>query len=519
MLRRALATAARAGRRTPRRHRLSEIPAGTLPPLLFERPDAPDVGAGAPAFAAPPLSRGLAAMLASMLGPGARPTTPQAHALAHMFRGGWGARPAPAATLIAAETGSGKTLAYLLPLLQKLHDTRAATEHADRAHVERGGEPRVMPRAIVLAPTHELARQIAGVAKMLCHHPEHKLRVACTSTPGYAESLARDCERVRDVVSGGAPASPDVLVATPGRLHEQCVELGSGERPLSLANVQTLVVDEADTLLDRGFGAATHAVLAALAPRSVRVDVVFVSATIPATLSEYLGTHYPRLTKLASPQLHRLPARLQTAFVDPGRNMHVGVLRELLRVFTTPGCERDQVLIFRDRRGQAQQLAHFLRQRNVDVVELTGDAERRSARTSAQLAHFLVDPRRRAADAPPATTAAPRVLVTTSLLSRGLDFGPDVRHVFLPDAGRDGRRSVHAANNNALELLHRAGRSARAGRAGRVVLFDTASAPGHAKVLLNRSGQKRGVVRGQMALLVRELRGGSGRSSSGRTRK
>ena len=85
LLRRALATAARAGRRTPRRHRLSETPPGTLPPLLFERPDAPDAGTSAPTFASPPLSRGLAAMLASMLGPGARPTTPQSHALAHLF--------------------------------------------------------------------------------------------------------------------------------------------------------------------------------------------------------------------------------------------------------------------------------------------------------------------------------------------------------------------------------------------------------------------------------------------------
>ena len=510
-LRRAFATAARARPpRTPKRHKLSELRPGELPKLDFTNPEAP--GAASGAFESPPLSRGLLGMLQALLGVRARPTTPQAHALAHMFSDGWGPRPAPAATLIAAETGSGKTLAYLLPLLQKLHDTRALTEHADRRHAARS-KPRLMPRAVVLAPTHELARQIAGVAKALSHHPEHKLRVACTSTPGYEGALERDLARLGE--TGGAPASPDVLVATPGRLVELCADVAPPAgmsapswRPLSLRNLQSVVIDEADTLLDKGFGPTTHALLAALAPINVRVDVVFVSATIPKTLSEYLDEHYSVRTTLASPQLHSLPEKLRATFVDPGSDRHLAVLREILRVFTTPGSERDQILIFRDRRGGVEGLAAYLRERNVDVVALTGDAERRSTRTNADLARFLVDPRRASGGGSGGSSSSdgPRVLITTSLLSRGLDFGPDVRHVLLPDAGREGSRSAHAANNNALELLHRAGRSARAGRAGHVVLFDRASAPGRSKVLLNRAGKRRGIIRGQMDLLVRELR-------------
>ncbi|WFD36984.1 RNA helicase [Malassezia cuniculi] len=508
---RRLATAARARPprtppRTPNRHRLSEIRPGELPALDFDKPDAPQNATKK--FESPPLSRGLLAMLQALLGPRARPTTPQAHALAHMFVGGWGARPEPSATLIAAETGSGKTLAYLLPVLQKLHDTKALTEHVDRKYAA-NGRHKLMPRAIVLAPTHELARQITGVAKALSHHPEHKLRVACTSTPGFEEHIERDLARLSD--SGGPPASPDVLVATPGRLVELCIDAKPPSdmeapqwRPLSLRNLQSVVIDEADTLLDKGFGPTTHALLDAIAPGRVRVDVIFVSATIPKTLTEYLEGRFPTRATLASPQLHTLPEKLRATFVDPGSDRNLAVLREILRIFTTPGSEHDQILIFRDRRGGVESLTSYLRERNVDVVSLTGDADKRSTRTNADLSRFLVDPRK--ANRP--EEGGPRVLVTTSLLSRGLDFGPYVKHVLLPDAGREGTRSAHSANNNALELLHRAGRSARAGRSGQVVIFDRSSAPGKSKLLINRSGKRKGIIRGQMDLLVRELRHG-----------
>ena len=193
-------------------------------------------------------------------------------------------------------------------------------------------------------------------------------------------------------------------------------------------------------------------------------------------------------------------------FVDPSGSKELAVLKELFRVFTTPGYEHDQVLIFRDKRSSVEQLSRFLSQRNVDHVAWTGEGSDRKTRTSPSLAPFLAGPSEYLARRSPPGQDAPRVLVTTSLLSRGLDFGPFLRHVFLPDAGRNTKRSVHAANNNALELLHRAGRSARAGRSGTVVVFDKSSAPGKSKVLINRRGQKKGVVRGQMDLLVQALR-------------
>ncbi|WFD08123.1 RNA helicase [Malassezia vespertilionis] len=470
---------------------------GELPALEFAQP-APATES-ARTFDAAPLSAGLLSMVHSLLGPQARPTTPQAQALAHFFPAGAASAPEARSTLIAAETGSGKTLAYLLPMLQKLHATRER-EHADYAHVDANGEPRIMPRCVILAPTHELVRQINEVAKALSHHPDHKMRVACTSTAswdamatGVLAKLAARGER-----ASGAPLSPDILVTTPMRLKEMLDP--THRTPISLANVQGIVVDEADTLMDRSFSPDTVRVLNACAGASA--DTVYVTATIPRSLTKFFDAHVPLLTTLASPNLHLLPPKLTATFVDPGGSKEMAVLKQLFRIFTTPSHDGDQVLIFRDKRHAVQQLSAYLRERNVDHIALTGDDVSRFARTDPGVARFLHRPYARLVH----EKDAPRVLITTSLLSRGLDFGAQVRHVFLPDAGHGSTASAHAANNNALELLHRAGRSARAGRTGNVVVFDRASAPGKTKVLINHRGQKKGVVRGHMDLLVRALR-------------
>ncbi|KAL4399073.1 ATP binding protein [Malassezia pachydermatis] len=504
--------------RTPLRHRLSPdvgkprrtSPAspsktfsrpGELPALQFATPDTPS-SVHAHSFKAPPLSTGLLHQVQELLGPHAKPTTPQAMALSHFF-----SRPTSSSTLIAAETGSGKTLAYLLPILQQLHMSRLENEHADVARVRAGHEARILPRAVILAPTHELARQISDVAKVLCHDASHKLRIACSSKPAYPSHLRQDLQKLREMAESdapceGAPTSPDVLVTTPSFLNEFYGRL------LQLDYTQAIVVDEADTLLDEGFREATESILRAM-PTSRQTQTIFVTATIPQSMRKYLDAAYPDLVTLASPHLHRLPAKLSVQFVDPGSNKEMAVLKELFRIFTSPDMRDDQILIFRDKRTGVERLSQYLSERNVDHVALTGESGQRKTRTSKDIEPFLAGPssyfsQHHQRHQP--TDSTPRVLITTSLLSRGLDFGPYVRHVFLPDAGRNTARSVHAANNNALELLHRAGRSARAGRSGTVVVFDKNSAPGKTKVLINHRGQKKGIVRGQMDLLVHALK-------------
>ncbi|WFD41402.1 RNA helicase [Malassezia psittaci] len=490
-------------------HEQDEARAGELPPLEFESVEAASTAART--FESPPLSQGLLSMVHQILGRRARPTIPQSQALTHFFQE---QKNDLGATLLAAETGSGKTLAYLLPVLQQLHTSRAMYEHMDYQRVAAGSAPRLMPRAIILAPTHELVRQISEVAKALSHHADHKLRVECTSTGLFDQRTAKAygqlqqyASQINDVTSAahsGAPLSPDVLITTPKRLRELCDE--NHRTPFSLENVQSLVVDEADTLFDEGFRPDTSAIMKAV--RDVGdVNIILVTATIPRSMSAFLREELPNLVTLASPNLHKLPAKLTARFVDPTGSKHLAILKEIFRICTTPSCSEDQILVFCDHRKGVESLSHYLKLRNVDHVALTGDAEARSERTDKRLNLFLNKPYAKQVFDP----KAPRVLITTSVLSRGLDFGPHVRHVFVPDAGRHGKISVHTANHNALELLHRAGRSARAGREGSVVFFDRASAPGNAKVLINRSGKKKGVIRGQMDLLMQSLKHKRGR--------
>ena len=138
----------------------------------------------------------------------------------------------------AGATGSGKTMAFLLPVVEQLR----AHERAHPAVL--GPAERHRPRALVLAPTRDLAVQIGLVAKQL----SHKLRVRVQTLAG-GQLLGRQ----RDQLERGA----DLLVATPERLLKL---VRQGE--LSLRRVRHVVVDEADEMLERGFRGALDEVLA-----------------------------------------------------------------------------------------------------------------------------------------------------------------------------------------------------------------------------------------------------------------
>jgi ATP-dependent RNA helicase MRH4 len=185
---------------------------------------------------------------------------------------------------MAAETGSGKSIAYLLPVLQDLKqsETRMHNEMAE----ERRATPELElnPRALILAPTHELCRQLSGFAKALSH--EVKLRVLCASRANIKD--ARDdnsswkkmvgqfegmqnsdgAETTGNVETRKASIPLDIVVGTPMKLLEMVrgrgwnrqevdaiedVEVNrwrrqTGKPEMGLANIEWVVVDEADIL-------------------------------------------------------------------------------------------------------------------------------------------------------------------------------------------------------------------------------------------------------------------------------
>ena len=130
---------------------------------------------------------------------------------------------------IASHTGSGKTLAYLLPILDALKREEIEAD-GDRLAKSR------RPRALIVSPTRELAEQIFAVTKSLSHYAKVSSRLILGGRPF---ALQKD----------NLEAPVDVVVGTPGRLVKHCEE-----KSLFLGSCKFVVLDEADTLFEAGFG-------------------------------------------------------------------------------------------------------------------------------------------------------------------------------------------------------------------------------------------------------------------------
>jgi len=301
--------------------------------------------------------------------------------------------------LVQSPTGSGKTLAFGIPLVDL---------------IQPGGNG---PRALVLAPTRELASQI--VAELAALAKARRLKVAAVyGGVGFGPQIA-------------AARRADILVATPGRL-EDLIARGA----VSLKRVRVLVLDEADRMLDMGFRPAVDRIVA---KTPADRQTLFFSATLEGATGKVAAAY----TRDARSHTHAEPER-EEAKVDH-RFLPVASQGAKLDHLVThlSGESAGRSLVFvRTKRG-ADRLVKRLRSRQVNAVAMHGDKSQ--GQRERALARF--------------ERGEVMTLVATDVAARGIDI-PDVSHVINYDAPEDREAYVH-----------RVGRTGRAGRTGTGISF------------------------------------------------
>jgi superfamily II DNA/RNA helicase len=297
-----------------------------------------------------------------------------------------------------AQTGSGKTLAFGLPLL-----TRLAASASPR-------QPKA-PRALILVPTRELARQVADVLAPLGR------RVGVSTATVYGGvPIGRQIDRVRDA---------DVVVATPGRLID-LMERGACQ----LGGIEIMVLDEADHMADLGFLPAVTRILDDTPPGGQRM---FFSATLDRGVGQ-LVTSY-----VSDPALHAVPAAVDSGPAE--HSMLVLNAQDKVPVAAEIAGRPGRTLFFVRTKHGADRLAKQLARAGISAAAIHGDRNQNQ--------------RQRALDA--FAAGHPRVLVATDVAARGIHVD-DVDLVVQYDPPDDPK-----------DYLHRSGRTARAGASGMVV--------------------------------------------------
>jgi ATP-dependent RNA helicase RhlE len=359
--------------------------------------------------------------------------------------------------LACAQTGTGKTAAFALPILQRL------------VNDPKPREPRGC-RALILTPTRELASQIGECINSFGRYLNlrHVVVYGGVRQTLQAQSLLKGV---------------DILVATPGRLLDL---MNQGHA--RLWNVETLVLDEADRMLDMGFIRDVQEILAAV-PR--KRQAMLCSATMPESIRKLSQTILDDAVEInvAPPATTVDTVKQRVLFVDRadkrallGRMVHDLAIERAL-VFT------------RTKHGASRLAGQLLRESKLSAEAIHSD-KTQSAREAA-LRSFR--------------EGKTRILVATDVAARGLDVD-GITHVI-----------NYEVPNDAENYVHRIGRTARAGASGIAYTLCDADEHGALRDIQKLIGQELTVVEDQpyhsaevMAGFADSARGGSGRGGGGR---
>ena len=307
-----------------------------------------------------------------------------------------------------AQTGTGKTAAFLIALFNRLLTDPGAPNRPQNA-----------PRAIVIAPTRELAVQIHSDALGIGKHTGLKLAIVFGGV---------DYEKQRRVLEEGV----DVLIGTPGRIIDYFKQ-----HVFDLRHIQVAVMDEADRMFDLGFIKDIRFILRRLPHPTLRLNMMF-SATLSHRVLELAYEH------MNNPELIRIEPdkmtvdRVRQVLYFPSTEEKIPLLMGLLR-----RIDARRTMVFVNTRRIAEVLERTLTANGFVAQAISGDVPQTKRLKMMRDFH----------------NGDVAVLIATDVASRGLHI-PDVSHVFNFDLP-----------NDAEDYVHRIGRTARAGAEGDAISF------------------------------------------------
>jgi len=307
-----------------------------------------------------------------------------------------------------AQTGTGKSAAFLLATFNHLLKNPAPEERKP-----------TQPRAIMLAPTRELAIQIHKDAEVLGKHTGFRMVLVYGGT-GY-DSQRKELEE-----------GVDILIGTPGRIIDYFKQ-----NIFDLKAIQVMVLDEADRMFDLGFIKDIRYLLRRMPPPEQRLGLLF-SATLSARVAELAYEHMNDPTEVdVMPDVMTADRVTQTVYYtanDEKIPLLIGLLRKI---------DAHRTLVFINTKHMAEKITAWLESNGIHSQVLSGDVPQKKRQRL--LEEF--------------STGKLPVMVATDVAARGLHI-PEVSHVINFDLPQD-----------AEDYVHRIGRTARAGASGDAISF------------------------------------------------